>query len=167
MIQRIQTIYLLLAFICMVLLLVFPIFTISVEGSGIDTINGEFGAYGIITDGSDSGRFPMYIIFVILALLSAAGILLFKNRKKQLVLTRLNFIAHVLTIIAIYSVYYLGRGALEEGLADKAEVATNISVNFGMGIGFFLLIPAGVFVFLAIRGIKTDIKLVSLTDRLR
>ena len=167
MIQRIQTIYLGLAFICMVLLLVYPVFSISISSELVEYSSGIFGPYGIMTDAGNQGEFPMYLIYISLALFSTMGILMFKNRKKQLAVTRFNFILHLIVVIAIYTVYFVGKGSVEEGLLAKNPDWIDAQVKFGMDVGFFLVIPAMVFVFLAIRGIKTDIKLTSMTERLR
>lgn len=167
MIQRVQTIYLALAFICMTLLLVFPIFSISITSEVVENSTAVFGAYGIMSNEGSEGEFPMYIVFIALSLFSMAGILLFKNRKRQLAVTRFNFILHLLLVFAIYAVYFLGRGSLEEGLREQDAMLSDVSVAFGMDVGFFLLIPAMVFVFLSIRGIKNDIKLTQMTERLR
>lgn len=167
MIQRIQTIYLGLAFVCMVLLLVFPIFSISITSEIVEDSSAVFGPYGIMSAEGSQGEFPMYLVYISLSLITLMGILMFKNRKRQLAITRFNFILHLILVFVVYAVYFLGRSGLEEGLKEKDPLLADIQVKFGMDVGFFLVIPAMVFVYLAIRGIKTDIKLTQMTERLR
>ena len=167
MIQRIQTIYLGLAFVCMVLLLIFPIFSISITSETVEDSYAVFGPYGIMSEEGNQGEFPMYLVYISLSLISLMGIFLFKKRKRQLAVTRFNLMLHFLLVIAIYAVYFIGRGSLEEGLRNQDAMLADVQVKFGMDVGFFLVIPAMVFVYLAIRGIKTDIKLTQMTERLR
>ena len=166
MIQRAQTIYLVLAFACMVLLLFFPIFSIEVNGlEGDLTIDAVFGKDGDVGAGLTEGLFPMSYIFIGLALLTFASILLFKRRPRQLLLTRLNFILHLLLVIAIYSFYYFGSSLVESGITIPD--GGTVEVAFFMELGFFFLIPTIAFLFLAIRGIKRDENLVNSLDRIR
>ena len=157
MIQRAQTLYLLLALICITLLLVFPVFSIEVTPEiGDFTFTGEFGKNGVSGTGLEKGSFPVYIAYIVLALFSIAGIMLYKNRPKQLLVARLNLILHVLVVLGVYVFYYFGKGMVEQGI--QAQAGEEVSVVFYMQAGFFLLIPALAFVYLAIRGIKTGSK---------
>ena len=162
MIQRKQTIYLALAFICMTLLIFFPIFGITSQRYD-EVIEGSFGAHGLhVTDGGSS-EFPLYVIFIVLALLTAAGIMLYKNRKKQLMLCRVNLIFHILIAFAFLAFYYLGRTMVEDALTAKGLT----DVTFSVDVGFFLMIATIPFLILAIRGIKHDENLVQSLDRIR
>ncbi len=166
MIQRAQTIYLGLAFICMVLLLFFPIFSVEIEAIGTDfKMEALFGKDGVVGEGLTSGKFPLSYVFITLALMSFAGILLFKKRPRQLLLTRLNLILHVILVIGIYVFYYFGDSFVQSGL--EAMDDSEVKVVFFMEVGFFLLIPTIAFIYLAIRGIKRDENLVTSLDRLR
>lgn len=166
MIQRAQTVYLALAFICITLLLVFPIFSVELTTlSGEVAFSGEFGKDGLVGEGIAEGTLPAYVVFIILALFSLAGIFSFKKRPRQLLITRLNFILHVLVVSGVYLFYYFGKGWVSEAL--KISTDTEMKVTFYMSIGFFLLIPAVAFVYLAIRGIKKDQNLITSLDRLR
>ena len=166
MIQRIQSIYLLLAFLCMTLLLFFPIF--SVEAS---SVNGDVVLKAVVdqngVNGADlkEGSFPLYLVYITLALFSVACIFLYKNRPRQLMITRINLILHLLLIVGIYVFYFFGAGFVEEGVKNLTEKET--TVIFYMEAGFFILIPSFAFVILAIRGIKRDENLVKSLDRLR
>lgn len=162
MIQRVQTIYLLLAFICTSLLLAFPIFTITAENGGEYVV--DFGAYGLHGDGVEAS-FPIYLMFMTSALFSIAAVLMYKRRPRQLMIARLNLIIHALITVGIYTFYYMGESYVISALSESA--GTNPTMSFDMAVGFYLLIPPLAFIWLAIRGIKRDEELVRSLDRLR
>ncbi|MEO9532805.1 MAG: DUF4293 domain-containing protein [Crocinitomicaceae bacterium] len=177
MIQRIQTIYLTLALICMSLLILFPLFSVDATSQGVQ-ISGEMNSHGFaITETptlDENGMsfekpepidLPIYLIFMSLALITAASIMLYKNRKRQLLFCRLNFILHLLLVISFYAFYYLGQEALAKAMTERA--GESVDVAFNMEIGFYLLIPTIPFLYLAIRGIKNDEKLLKSIDRIR
>lgn len=169
MLQRIQTIYLLLAFICTVLLLMFPIFSVEVVNTAplsnsMPAGTAEFGAYGVRGTGISDGSFPMYLVIITISLLLATGILLYKRRPRQLLVCRLVLIVHFLFTAGIYAFYYAGQNIMTAGLKGESE---SIQTTFYMEAGFYLLIPPLAFIWLAIRGIKRDENLVQSLDRLR
>ncbi|WP_447637461.1 DUF4293 domain-containing protein [Flavobacterium microcysteis] len=136
MIQRIQTIYLVIAFIIMGNLpFVFPLETSS---TGVKTFAADH-----LLDIS---------LFTLSALLSLITIFLFKNRKLQFVLCRLNIILNLI-LLGLF-VYH--------SLSLSGEVATSEK-----GIGMFLPIFSIVFLVLANKAIKKDEDLVKSVDRLR
>lgn len=136
MIQRIQTIYLVIAFIIMGNLpFVFPLETSS---TGVKT----FAADHLVD----------ITLFTLSALLSLITIFLFKNRKLQFVLCRLNIILNLI-LLGLF-VYH--------SLSLSGEVATSKK-----GIGMFLPIFSIVFLVLANKAIKKDEDLVKSVDRLR
>ena len=137
MIQRIQTIYLLIAFIIMgALPFVFPLET---DPSG----NKQIFAMDHTID---------LVLFLGSALLSIISIFLFKNRQLQFVLGRLNIILNLilLGLFVYHSLTVSGGRALPE-----------------KGIGMFLPIFSIVFLVLANKAIKKDEDLVKSVDRLR
>lgn len=161
MIQRKQTLYLALAFICMTLLLFFPIFSISSSFEG-ELVTGTFGAHGLQTEEA-STDFPLYVIYIVMALVTAAGIMLYKDRKKQLMLMRLNLIFHIMITFSFGVFYYMGKKMLEKELVAKGFQ----DISFNMDIGFILLAATIPFLILAIRGIKHDENLLKSIDRIR
>lgn len=166
MIQRAQTIYLGLAFISMALLLFFPVFSVEMTSPGGEvSLTAELNQNGVVGEGFESGNFPLSFFYIGLALLSAVCILMYKNRPRQLLLTRLNLILHVLFVLGIYAFYFFGKSFVQEGVTAVSDV--EVDVVFYMGVGFFLLIPTIAFIYLAIRGIKRDENLVQSLDRLR
>jgi uncharacterized membrane protein len=161
MIQRKQTIYLLLALICALLLLFYPIFSLSAVSFG-KVYEGSFGAKGI--QGEDyTQAFPMYILFSFMAFLSVAGIALFRNRKKQLLICRINLIIHILIGIGLTVFYYVGKGLALDRLEENGFSNPEFAIDFG----FFFAVAAIPFLILAIRGIRGDEKLLKSIDRIR
>ncbi|UKN01247.1 DUF4293 domain-containing protein [Paracrocinitomix mangrovi] len=162
MIQRKQTIYLALAFICTVLLIVFPVFTITAEDEGV-LYKGSFGAYGMFSEDGESTEIPIYLLYIFLAMLSLIALFLYKNRKRQMLVCRFNLILNILLAVSLTVFYYLGKGILEEELTKKGFDA----VGFSVDVGFFLAVATIPFLILAIRGIKHDENLLKSIDRIR
>ncbi len=136
MIQRIQTVYLIIAAIVSAgLIFVFPIWE-NTQGEAI------FAQDQLIPFG----------MFLISAALSLISIFMFKNRKLQFVLGRLNIILNffLLGLFVYWSLSLPG----EMNISEK-------------GIGMFLPIVSIVFLVLANKAIKRDEDLVKSVDRLR
>lgn len=152
MIQRIQTIYLLLAILCMVISLFTPFSCYYINEQEI-----SLQAFGINNNVNDVvGRFPYYVpIFASLGL-SVLGISKFKDRKKQLLFGKINYLVILLalTFIMIDITFIAEQLLLEEN-------------TIIYGIGAFLPVAALPFIFLANRAIKKDEKLIKSLDRLR
>jgi len=163
MLQRVQTIYLTLAFICIVLLLQFSVFTVSSTVNDITTTY-DFNAYGFQSDSSVSST-PFYLLYIFMALFSFVGILLYKNRNKQIKVVRLGLIVHILVAVGFLAFSLFGKQALLDKISKT--VLGDVDLKFGFGIGYYLLFISIAFIFLAIRGIRADEKLVKSLDRLR
>jgi len=163
MLQRVQTIYLALAFISIALLLIFPVFIVSIGND----VYAEFNAYGfqlLEVEGTANNQ-PYYVLYIIMALFSAGGILLYKNRAKQILVVRIGLIIHVLVAVAFLLFSFLGKSKMIDKITDSGIDAEQ--VHYGNGIGYYLLFIAIPFLLLAIRGIRADDKLVKSLDRLR
>ncbi|WP_366187044.1 DUF4293 domain-containing protein [Flavobacterium ovatum] len=137
MIQRIQTIYLFLAFATTgILPFIFPLWTIN---------NG------------DDYFFMQNQLFVILfglsTTLSIFSIISFKKRKSQFVLGRLNIILNLI-LLGLFVYHSLNLSGGTEIVSEK-------------GIGMFLPIVTIVLLVLANKAIKQDEDLVKSVDRLR
>lgn len=138
MIQRIQSVYLLLAFIVMgVLPFVFPVWT-NIAGENIYFMMVNFAA----------------ILFGLSTALSVWSLLGYKNRQRQFVVNRVNIISNLI-LLALF-VY--------RTLTVSGENSLEISEK---GIGMFLPIVSILLLFLANRAIKKDEDLVKSVDRLR
>ena len=136
MLQRIQTVYLLIAAIVSLgLIFVFALWQ-SEEGSAVYA----------------QDQLTIFIMFIASGLLSLVSIFMFKNRKLQFVLGRINIILNffLLGVFVYWSLSLPG----EMNISEK-------------GIGMFLPIISIVFLVLANKAIKKDEDLVKSVDRLR
>lgn len=160
MIQRIQSVWLLLAAIASILLFFFPVATFFKEG--IEFF--KFYAYGLsypepFAMQLDMLYRPLMKYSVLLAILVTTGIpiltiFLYKNRSRQIYLSRLTLLLNVVLIV----VFFL--------LSDSfAEVSGSSTFNYG--VACYLPIFSIVMLFLAIRGVKKDEALVRSADRIR
>ena len=144
MIQRIQTLYLLVATF--------------IVGGGVFVVDLWKNKDGILFFALDSFNTTNYVLigmsllFFISAILTFITIFLFKNRKLQFVIGRLTILINfiLLGIIIFYS----------QNLSGEMEVSEK-------GIGLLIPIFAIVLVVLANRAIKKDEELVKSVDRLR
>ena len=137
MIQRIQTIYLIIALVVTgVLPFIFPVWTMS-DGKDFYFMENQF----------------YVILFGLSTCLSLMGILFYKKRQHQFVLGRLNIILNLILLgLFVY-----------RSLSLSGEAVT-VSEK---GIGMFLPIISIVFLVLANKAIKKDEDLVKSVDRLR
>lgn len=159
MIQRIQSIYLLLAIILLVLISCgISIFTYS----SVETVH-TLNVFGIKSTESISGglivkkSIPLFTGSLILIVLAFFTILLFKNLKRQMMFARLTAFLYFIYLIAISFCYFLG-----SAFTDDKQLGSTF-VNFG----FYALLIGFVLVLLAINGIKKDQRLLASVDRIR
>lgn len=164
MIQRIQTIYLLLiALIAGLLIYIDPSF---IEVQGFDKwTNNEKGFVGIRFNtvvmkaaGADVGAISLNMITYtlgVICLLATVSIFLFKNRKLQALLTAFNYI-FILVLYILMSFY---------GYKYVNYVSQEVDIDVAIGLFFPLFLP--VFNFMALSRINYDEMLVRSTDRLR
>jgi len=137
MIQRIQTIYLLLAFVATgILPFIFPLWTMSDSKEYMFMQNQVY-----------------VIIFGLCTTLSLLSIISYKKRQNQFVIGRLNII---LNLILLGLFVYRSLNLSGETLAVSEK-----------GIGMFLPVVAIVLLVLANKAIKKDEDLVKSVDRLR
>jgi hypothetical protein len=137
MIQRIQTVYLLVALVILgALPFVFSLFTMS-DGNEFRFMNDSFYT----------------VLFGLSTTLTLISIMYFKKRQHQFVLNRLTIILNLILLgLFVYRSLNLSGEAVQ--VSEK-------------GIGMFLPIVAIVFLALANRAIKKDEDLVKSADRLR
>lgn len=151
MIQRIQSVWFLLAAITVLCLLVVPVLSTTTNG-----ITYTLFGSGIEMDGSEISdsklNLPLLISTVLAALINIANIFNFRNRTLQKRIASLN----ILLILGLsFWLSQLGN-KMPGGLATA-----------NVGVGLFLPSIAIIFNVLAIRGIKSDEKLLRSADRLR
>lgn len=150
MIQRIQSIYLFLVAVCSLLTLVFSFSSYNVGESIL-----VFDAFGFELAGKQQGFMPLYPILISSTLFALVSLFLFKARKRQLMINKINYLLILLVIILMFI----------DLNTFKALIDSETVVSYG--VGMFLPIAALVFNFLANRGIKSDEKLIQSLDRLR
>lgn len=158
MIQRIQTLYLFLAFLAIALLFAFPLAQFFSEtGTYIFSITGLKNMVPGEPDAFNSKVFlPMVIVAIGIALLVLFTIFQFKKRALQIKLTSVGVFASIVLIMGIFFLYI-----------PMIEKKINIVPNYLDSIGIYLPLIALVFIVMANRAIKRDDKLVRSADRLR
>ena len=140
MIQRKQSLYLLGVIICKALLLVIPFGANTKTGNELLAQNNHF----------------TLILVAATIIISVYTTLQFKNRKKQMRLTKM--------LIALVITFFLAAHmAVHESLFDFSIDAIIGSLRIGIILSMLSL----VFLFLAHKGIQSDEKLVKSVDRLR
>lgn len=156
MIQRKQSLFLLLATIAYVVCLFLPVASIVPQGMGFGTsvhclgiVSGENGIQ------FDSTCLPLFILCAISAVIAFATIFLYKNRKLQMNLCAICLLFSVLWCID-YALMLFGIIGLE-----KAEGALQLS------FGACLPLVAIILVAMARKGVSDDEKLVRAADRIR
>lgn|SRR5690554_988091 len=157
MIQRIQTLWLILASLTLFLLFLFPYSHFS-DQMGIAHALKITGLYkNIGGEAILSTSFILQtIVLVVLAIFPFFIIFNYKNRKKQSLLVSI--------LIAVIILF----GAWIYVSTQKAIEAVNQQVGIGnLDIGALLIPLSIVFLFLALKGIKYDEKLIKSAERLR
>jgi len=164
MIQRIQTLFLLIAFIATTLLFFFPVASITeytqVQSEVLETDYYELNATGFIDPSPasipqlSSYTFVPHIILILMELvLIAYTISRYKNRMHQLKLVKMGIFLNIILVAGIFLNY------------PKLFVDSQIDIEPGSGVYFPLI--SLIFLVLAYRYILKDEKLVKSVDRLR
>ncbi|HAD14679.1 MAG TPA: DUF4293 domain-containing protein [Saprospirales bacterium] len=151
MIQRIQTIYLLLAAIALVCPLFLPLATATGDQAALLATGDNFFADGTFWSKEHPAGYSLFMLTIGII----GAIFLYKNRPKQMQ------VAGILALgVFILIVLYASLGALNaQRLPDTASIQP--------GIGAYPPVLTIVFLLLAYRAIKKDENLVRSSDRLR
>lgn len=146
MIQRIQSLYLLLA-----------------AGAGAATLSFDLWkaklSNGTATAVNASSNYLLFVLYVIIILLAVVCIFLFKKRKLQFRLTIFN----ILFVFAALGYQYYVVQQTANKLAAGGITITSASYQFASFLPILLI----VLLFMAARGIYKDEKLIKSLDRLR
>jgi glucan phosphoethanolaminetransferase (alkaline phosphatase superfamily) len=158
MIQRIQTLYLSLAFIAIALLFAFPLAQFFSEtGTYMFSITG---LKNLVPGEPEAFNYKVFLPLIVLsagiALLALITIFQYKKRLLQIKLTSGGVFASIALIMGIFFLYI-----------PMIEKKINIVPNYLDSIGIYLPLVALVFFVMANRAIKRDEKLVRSADRLR
>lgn len=152
MIQRIQSIYLLLVTILLVVTLCLPLGYFHAAANGLE--EATFRTLGVTaTNGDYQTTWGLFCILLVSALISFATIFLFRNRMLQIRMV----IFSSLLLVGFYAVF----GIFLYMLSDRY---TN---GFGVGIALCLPLVSLIFNYLAFRAIYRDEVLVRSVDKLR
>ena len=156
MIQRKQTLFLLVAFICYALCLFFPIATIASKVMGGDSMLYNLGVVsgdqGIVFSAT---CLPLFILLAVSAVLSLVTIFLYKNRKAQ---------ANLCSISVLFTIlWYVDYILMALGIVGVPEVDGKVDISFAA----CLPLVSVILVLMARKGINDDEKLVRAADRIR
>ncbi|KXB39619.1 hypothetical protein HMPREF1870_01874 [Bacteroidales bacterium KA00344] len=149
MIQRKQTIFLLLALLSLIVCLCLPIGKIEPQGMGVMTI---WYNLGLVTDGMMRPQPMLFVDLVVTGILAFIAIFMFKKRKVQ---ARLCSVSMVLCL-AWYAYY---------AFCVLNEFQTG--GTFRIAFAACLPLVAFILLYLARRGVIADEKLVRSMDRIR
>ena len=157
MIQRIQSFFLLIAFVAMLLMFFFPI--ISYYGD-FHILQLNILELKNLVPGSEqlfSNLFTLPLLFfvVIIGALSFIIIFLYKKRRLQLKLIKINILLNIILIVGIYFVYN-----------NLIEKQAGVEGNFDL-TGSIMPIVSLIFLVLSYRGVRKDERLIRSADRLR
>lgn len=151
MIQRIQSLYLLLASVLLVVLYIFPIAVFQTESGAYNLfvchiLNPETGSPFI-------SMVPLAVLPLLSAVISLIAVFRFKNRANQMKLCKLIMIILLVTLL-VEGIYFVRIGNMLQTMGQP---------------GFMAIIPLVAFllVLLAHRSIKKDDLLVKSADRIR
>jgi amino acid permease len=150
MIQRIQSVYILIATLLAVLMLFLPWVTYNTESTSL-----VFSVFGEDSAGTKSAN--LLVSIAISVVLSLVSLFLFSDRKKQMKLVRFTMIFMVLTFINFGVLHYLNI----ENIAAEGE----LSMSYGISPAFILVNL--VLLWLANKAIKKDDDLIRSVERLR
>jgi len=158
MIQRVQSIYLLLAALCGLITFFLPYAHFNADSLKL----GEYAMFGVWNVQSDVFElaaplgFPEWVFGILSVLIPTGALLLFKRRPRQLILVRFG----LLTGMAYVCFIFFGAEAAQTKVFPDGS---KILYHFG----FYLPVISLPFYFLAVRGIRKDEALVRSLDRIR
>lgn len=158
MIQRIQSVYLFIAILCIGAVTfgttLFSFLTekteLSISSLGVaqkDILEGELDY---------SASFPGYLIGIGLMILGIATLFSYKKLPRQHRFGRMFFYTYFAVLLSVLLFFYFGSSSVANGVTGKH-----------LDLGFFLLVVGFPFTFLANSGINRDKKLLDSLNRLR
>lgn len=156
MIQRIQTVYLILSAFALLAMFLFPIAAFNLQQDSFYVLD----VFGLKDAGGNkvdvSANFAMPVIITVTALLIIFTLFQYRNRKRQMKLGRL---AYLLIAGILVALFFVIKSNAAHVPAEHAELS--------YGPAYFMPIVAVIFMFLANRSIRKDEELVRSLDRLR
>ena len=162
MIQRLQTLYLLIVFILCIVSLCSTIAGFNAGGEEVACF-GNFGFHSFsepFTNIDTSGPWALGVLLIVIALLSLYTIIMFHKRVLQMRLTVFNIVLLV-GYILLYALYVW---IYQQKLG---EVESSLEVGFQMKLTAIYPLVSIILCILAFRGIRKDEKLVRSLERIR
>lgn len=165
MIQRIQSFYLVLAFVGVVLMFLFPTATFEISQGGFKTTS-ELGLLpggeNTIDEANCVAFVPQHsVVLMIMAFVLGAGMLasifMYKNRVRQM---------RFVSLLALLNIVYVGIMFLAV-IPDCESVIANSEVDTTYSVGTFVPLVTLILTVLAQRAIRRDEMKVRAADRLR
>ncbi len=191
MIQRVQNLYLILVFVALVILTIgTDVFVSTVTEPNAFTATTHANVYGVQRDLSIEGDvseasaeyikmtteqvevpsenvrgiptfyFPFFSITILMCIITAATVLSYRKLKRQLRLGRILFVINFIGFGTVLVLYYVLR-------QETAGLSDSFVTSYQLGVGFYCIVIATAFSFLANIGIRRDIKLIESIDRIR
>ena len=152
MIQRVQTVYLLLSLIMMVLMFFFP-FTIFMDAEAIKYVFDFSGIYSPGVGKVVTGTLPFQILVVVVTVINFVTIFLFRNRRLQMRFCIFNMLLMAgILLLAAWYIYY-----------TRAEIQAQVYFK----VTLLLPLVSIILTWLAFRNILKDELLVRSADRIR
>lgn len=149
--QRIQTVWLVLAFAAMIAFLFLPIGIFATPQG--NWIMYNWSTRPLIGVGTVMNHWGLFVLALIIALLSLYIVFLYKKRKLQMRLTMLGML-----LTAGYLVYYI---------VEVAKLTNTLQASYGFKFALALPIITIILLFMARRAIRKDEVLVRMSNRLR
>jgi len=157
MLQRIQTVYFLLALICVSLSLFnLDLFSVTTHYPDAPSVT-SVSAFSVLIDGTASTQPSTLWIYCSVAVIAVLTTLLsFKDREKQLLLSKLS-----LTIVILSAGWFVFTAI------KNSHDNSNQEQSLSLGIALYVYIAAIPFLVLGLLGVRKDKKLIDSIDRIR
>jgi hypothetical protein len=153
MIQRVQSLFMLISIFSIIATFFVPIGTMADEASIM-----QMTPYGVQEPESGlrlaNNNYYFYAPLTVALVLTIRALLSFKNRKSQILSLKFSFLLFAATFVLMALYVNDVQGALQ-------------GMKFALGVGFFLPLVAIALNWLAARAIKKDEELVKSVDRIR
>lgn len=164
MIQRIQTLFLAIAAIAIMLMYFFPFASITefteIQNELLETDYFDMSVMGFEDPSPDSlpqinlmVHIPVLILASVIFMLIVYSILRFKSRRQQMNFVKITFFLNIIMVAGIF--------------LDYQKLFTSVPINIELEMGAYLPLISLVFLIAANRYILKDEKLIKSADRLR
>ncbi len=148
MIQRKQSVFLLLAALASFVCLMLPVGVFHPEGVGVDSVMYNL----FILDGNGVASYvssPLFVVLLLGSLMSLVTVFLYRNRRLQMKMCSFNVLIHVIWYAAFFVLAYSNAG------------------TFSFRNASILPLVSMIFIIMARHGVKADEALVRAADRIR